>query len=199
MRTKIFLTIVLMLIGSYANASNVLIGNGVSWTTEITGIGTATGQITLRADVSGSTLGTAYLAGIGIKNLGNPETSSFTIVPEPLSLTNWSANNAEISASGAACSGGSASADQRQCVSANTATDRVAIAGGNLEIVLNVNMSSGVISDGYHFKVRWEDFDGNKVGSLISDDFSTVPIPAAAWLFGSALFGLIGVARRKRA
>lgn len=28
---------------------------------------------------------------------------------------------------------------------------------------------------------------------------SAVPIPAAAWLFGSALFGLVGVARRKKA
>jgi hypothetical protein len=28
---------------------------------------------------------------------------------------------------------------------------------------------------------------------------SAVPLPAAAWLFGSALFGLVGVARRKKA
>ena len=28
---------------------------------------------------------------------------------------------------------------------------------------------------------------------------STVPIPAAVWLFGSGLFGLIGMARRKKA
>ena len=32
-----------------------------------------------------------------------------------------------------------------------------------------------------------------------SGDVSAVPIPAAAWLFGSGLLGLIGVARRKRA
>ena len=29
-------------------------------------------------------------------------------------------------------------------------------------------------------------------------DFSPVPIPAAVWLFGSGLLGLIGVARRKK-
>lgn len=30
-------------------------------------------------------------------------------------------------------------------------------------------------------------------------EFSAVPVPAAAWLFGSGLLGLIGVARRKAA
>jgi uncharacterized membrane protein len=30
-------------------------------------------------------------------------------------------------------------------------------------------------------------------------DFSVVPIPAAAWLFGSGLLGMIGMARRKKA
>jgi hypothetical protein len=30
-------------------------------------------------------------------------------------------------------------------------------------------------------------------------DFTVVPIPAAAWLFGSGLLGMIGVARRKKA
>jgi hypothetical protein len=29
--------------------------------------------------------------------------------------------------------------------------------------------------------------------------FSVVPIPAAIWLFGSGLLGLIGIARRKNA
>ena len=28
---------------------------------------------------------------------------------------------------------------------------------------------------------------------------STVPVPAAVWLFGSGLVGLLGVARRKKA
>lgn len=37
---------------------------------------------------------------------------------------------------------------------------------------------------------------GNK-GSFLIRDASVVPIPAAVWLFGSGLIGLIGVARRK--
>jgi hypothetical protein len=35
--------------------------------------------------------------------------------------------------------------------------------------------------------------------AVISGDVSAVPVPAAAWLFGSGLLGLIGVARRKQA
>ena len=43
-------------------------------------------------------------------------------------------------------------------------------------------------------------FDG-VLGNTVSNTFtvSSVPIPAAVWLFGSGLIGLIGVARRKKA
>ena len=34
---------------------------------------------------------------------------------------------------------------------------------------------------------------------LVYAEFSPVPVPAAVWLFGSGLLGLIGVARRKKA
>ena len=36
-------------------------------------------------------------------------------------------------------------------------------------------------------------------GHALVREVSTVPVPAAAWLFGSGLIGLIGVARRKKA
>ena len=36
-------------------------------------------------------------------------------------------------------------------------------------------------------------------GTFLVRGISTVPVPAAAWLFGSGLIGLIGVARRKNA
>jgi hypothetical protein len=35
-------------------------------------------------------------------------------------------------------------------------------------------------------------------GASVVVDVSTVPVPAAAWLFGSGLLGLVGVARRRR-
>ncbi|MDT8282598.1 MAG: VPLPA-CTERM sorting domain-containing protein, partial [Gammaproteobacteria bacterium] len=43
---------------------------------------------------------------------------------------------------------------------------------------------------------RWA-FDGSNI--TFGASVSAVPIPAAAWLFGSGLLGLVGVARRKTA
>ncbi|ROS05594.1 putative secreted protein [Sinobacterium caligoides] len=39
--------------------------------------------------------------------------------------------------------------------------------------------------------------DGVYTGQLTVNEYSAVPIPAAAWLFGSALVGLAGIKRRK--
>ena len=44
-------------------------------------------------------------------------------------------------------------------------------------------------------------FDGTTTGIIDNADFgfqAAVPVPAAVWLFGSGLLGLISVARRKR-
>ena len=50
----------------------------------------------------------------------------------------------------------------------------------------------------------WDDIHPTTVGhSLIADEFAltiaTIPVPAAVWLFGSGLIGLIGVARSSKA
>lgn len=36
-------------------------------------------------------------------------------------------------------------------------------------------------------------------GSVIEVDVQVVPVPAAVWLFGSGLLGLVGIARRRKA
>jgi len=41
------------------------------------------------------------------------------------------------------------------------------------------------------------DYNDSKVGSYLVSS-TTVPLPAAVWLFGSGLLGLIGIARRKK-
>jgi hypothetical protein len=41
-------------------------------------------------------------------------------------------------------------------------------------------------------------FDGGRVIAKIGE-VAVVPVPAAVWLFGSGLLGLVGVARRKTA
>jgi hypothetical protein len=40
-------------------------------------------------------------------------------------------------------------------------------------------------------------FDGKAVSHV--DAYGVVPVPAAVWLFGSGLLGLVGIARRKSA
>lgn len=42
-----------------------------------------------------------------------------------------------------------------------------------------------------------QDYSDNYVWAVRSGDVSTAPVPAAVWLFGSGLIGLIGVAGRK--
>ena len=41
--------------------------------------------------------------------------------------------------------------------------------------------------------------DGAFLGFGANFDFTAVPVPAAVWLFGSGLLGLVGVARRRKA
>jgi len=193
MKSKILLMIGILLVSSYASASTVLVGNGISWTASMTGVGTNTGQITLNADTSGASgalAGGGYLAGIGIKDLGG--NFKFTSV----SLTDWGFNNDELSASGGACDSGTGSSSKKGCTFADNLGARLS-AAGNLAIVLGVELQSGVLLDTFHLKVRWEDAGGKKIGSLISDDLTAVPLPAAAWLLGSALMGLTVVARRR--
>ena len=44
----------------------------------------------------------------------------------------------------------------------------------------------------------FDDFD-SMYGEWTSTTLTAVPVPAAAWLFGSGLLGLVGIARRKNA
>ena len=55
----------------------------------------------------------------------------------------------------------------------------------------NVQFCGQVITDQVNFQ--------NVSGSGCSFDTSAVPVPAAVWLFGSGLIGLVGIARRKKA
>ncbi len=54
----------------------------------------------------------------------------------------------------------------------------------------NLNIA-GVFNDPY--------YDGYTYNYDISATVSSVPVPAAAWLFGSGLLGLVGIAKRKKA
>ena len=49
----------------------------------------------------------------------------------------------------------------------------------------------------------WADLDSNFITTPVSVGttivVSAIPVPAAVWLFGSGLLGLVGIARRKKA
>jgi hypothetical protein len=47
--------------------------------------------------------------------------------------------------------------------------------------------------------IGFESFIGNAFGEFVFSAASPVPVPAAVWLFGSGLLGLVGIARRKKA
>ena len=200
MKTKMLLMAGLMLVGSYASASTVLVENGISWTASMTGVGTKKGTITLNADTSGASFKggkDGYLAGFLIHHIGGDPGKKFKITS--LSLDDWGVNKSEYNKSGAACikQTAGAKAGKRGCAFAESLDARLSSAAGNLAIVLGVELQSGVLLDTFSLKVGWQNENGKKLGRNISDDLTAVPLPAAAWLFGSALVGLTAVARRR--
>ena len=69
----------------------------------------------------------------------------------------------------------------------STTTGADVSGGVTLLLKVDCGANSACVSDAYFDNVT------------ISTDVSAVPVPAAVWLFGSGLLGLIGVARRKAA
>ena len=69
--------------------------------------------------------------------------------------------------------------------------------GDDFYVITEVEaISKGGYADGWNtFTMSFEDDTGLTAATAVS----AVPVPAAVWLFGSGLLGLVGVARRKRA
>jgi len=61
-------------------------------------------------------------------------------------------------------------------------------------------LSLAVLGEGLGWDLSYltDEFGSTDVLRLSVIDTSAVPVPAAVWLFGSGLFGLIGMARRKK-
>lgn len=60
---------------------------------------------------------------------------------------------------------------------------------------------AGIFGSGTFSGVRLDISDASAAPSLLgttSAEFAVVPVPAAVWLFGSGLIGLVGIARRRR-
>ena len=60
-----------------------------------------------------------------------------------------------------------------------------------------INLSDSLKWDGYFDAVSFNQIPVTYTG--VTANVSAVPLPAAAWLFGSGLLGLLGLARRKAA
>ena len=69
--------------------------------------------------------------------------------------------------------------------------------------VLSTDLLSTIGLSGTGFEYLAYNIESNSLGQVINtgvvNTTSVVPLPAAAWLFGSAILGLLGVARRKNA
>ena len=68
---------------------------------------------------------------------------------------------------------------------------------------LSTDLLSAIGLSGTGFEYLAYNIESNELGQVINtgvvNTTSVVPVPAAAWLFGSAILGLLGIARRKRA
>lgn len=191
---------IIMVIGSYANASTVAVGNEISWTASMTSVGSNIGRITLNVDTSGAAFKwgrVGYLSGIELERIGEAPGQKFTITL--LSLSDWGVSNARLAGISTNCEDASyGRSGKHGCAFAENPGAGISSAAGDLAIVLGVELDSAVLLDKFHLNGRWEDANGKRSGRRISDDLTAVPLPAAAWLFMSALMGLLLVARQRK-
>ena len=66
---------------------------------------------------------------------------------------------------------------------------------GQITVTMNPDWVEGVVQIGFNNLVGYYDGSGMFYDNV---NFSVVPVPAAVWLFGSGLLGLVGVARRRK-
>ena len=95
----------------------------------------------------------------------------------------------------------------------NTSGGSITLLGGDANFELGISWNGGgfywgdtgyslqsspdtylIVFDGF---VQTPDGVRRKSGSTLAVDLAPIPVPAAVWLFGSGLLGLVGVARRR--
>ena len=85
---------------------------------------------------------------------------------------------------------------------ANNTFDSTTLAGGWGGGFVDLTIDAGMVGELVQFGFANEAFDWGPSGVFYDNlnfaEVSAVPVPAAVWLFGSGLLGLVGVARRKK-
>ena len=81
-------------------------------------------------------------------------------------------------------------------VDPNTGLPSLTLTGTNL--VATANGFTGTLLSAGNVGAAWGAFDGTPYSEVYNVTVSAIPVPAAVWLFGSGLLGLVGVARRRK-
>ena len=68
-----------------------------------------------------------------------------------------------------------------------------------IDLLITPELVGDNLSFGFVATATGNNGSGNFYDNIVFADVSQIPVPAAVWLFGSGLIGLIGVARRKKA
>jgi hypothetical protein len=187
-----------------ASTLNSITVDGAVYSASYTTVTTNDYRFTLNIDLSNYTGGGSYLNSLAFKVGGQAPT--FALISAPDATSNWTSQSGNLNANG--CGGGSSGS---VCI-----TDTANPYGLNINsykgtsnpLTFVFDMGNNAItSNGLQLMALYEKSNGNKAGSLVSKDLtlptttttvSTVPLPAAAWLFGSALLGFTMVSSRKK-
>ncbi len=58
--------------------------------------------------------------------------------------------------------------------------------------------NASILSSFDTYLVVFDDLDGRISGNTLAVDLAPIPVPAAVWLFGTGLLGIVSIARRRR-
>jgi len=194
---------VVVALGAMGSQAMALTVDGAVYTLDDTVLGPDHNQFTLTIDLTGYTGGGSFLNSLAF-NLGNPlfdnsmnylSGVSFSLLSAPGTFSDWSVSPGGLSAS-SGCNGSGASWVCIQNTSGNGFNILPLVSKSSLQFMFEFD---GVTNNGLSLKADYLDANGNKVGSLISQQVSPVPEPEtyAMLLAGLGLIGFIALRRNQ--
>lgn len=123
---------------------------------------------------AGDSAGVSFSDGANPSDLGGPSSYNFT------ADASGDSNSPNVPANGV-----------------NASSEYVSFLGKSLTGVTFANVLAGLDSGAFRLGLHVQSIGGAGSEKFISTTPSAVPLPAAGWLFGSALVGLMGLSRRK--